>query len=134
MRLTSNAKFEEKLACGFRKWHNEFGKFLPEHLNVSKLRLWLDPYIQVRKCTNLKVTEELCHDNEEWCKIWKGIDLLKFDEFWLEHWKLWKMCTLFGSFWSKYTVFEPKKYRGVMFRDTEEWCKVWRGIDLSFQN
>ena len=25
-------------------------------------------------------------------------------------------------------------YRGVISKDTEEWLKIWRGIDLSFQN
>ena len=31
-------------------------------------------------------------------------------------------------------MYELKNYRGVMCTDTEEWWKVWRGIDLSFQN
>ena len=39
-----------------------------------------------------------------------------------------------GPFWAKYILFELEKYRGVIFHDTEEWCKIWRGIDLSFQN
>ena len=29
---------------------------------------------------------------------------------------------------------ELKIHRGVMCHDNEEWCKIWRGIDLSFQN
>ena len=39
-----------------------------------------------------------------------------------------------GYFWAKYILFVLKKYRGVIFNDTEEWCKVWRGTDLMFQN
>ena len=39
-----------------------------------------------------------------------------------------------GSFWAKYILFELKKYRGVIFYETEEGYKIWRGIDLSFQN
>ena len=39
-----------------------------------------------------------------------------------------------GYFWVKYILFVLKKYRGVVFNDTEEWCKVWRGTDLIFQN
>ena len=27
-----------------------------------------------------------------------------------------------------------KIYRGVIYYDDEKWCKIWRGIDLSFQN
>ena len=80
----------------------------------------------------------MCHDNEEWCKIWRGIDLSfqnwheEFDEFWPEHSKLLKICTLMGCLWPKYIMFELKKYRGVIFHDTEEWCKIWRKIDLWF--
>ena len=44
----------------FRKWHEEYSKFSPEHSKVSKLGLWYDPFIQSRKCMNLKFTEELC--------------------------------------------------------------------------
>ena len=39
-----------------------------------------------------------------------------------------------GSLSAKYILFEPKKYRGVIFHETEEGHKTWRGIDLSFQN
>ena len=39
-----------------------------------------------------------------------------------------------GYFWAKYILFELKKYRGIIFHETEERYKIWRGIDLSFQN
>ena len=42
------------------KWHEEFGKFSPEHSKVSKLELWWDPFVQSRKCMSLKFTEKLC--------------------------------------------------------------------------
>ena len=80
----------------------------------------------------------MCHENEEWCKIWRGIDLSiqnwheGFDEFWVEHLKYSKVCTLMGCFWPKYIMFELKKYRGVMFDGTEDWCKIWRKADLCF--
>ena len=38
------------------------------------------------------------------------------------------------SFWAKYILFEVRKYRGVIFLETEEGYKIWRGIDLPFQN
>ena len=38
----------------FGKWQEEFGNFSPEHLEVSKLGLWGDPFIQNRKCVRLK--------------------------------------------------------------------------------
>ena len=31
-------------------------------------------------------------------------------------------------------MFKLKEYRGVIFQDTGEWCKSWRGTDLSVQN
>ena len=42
------------------KWHEEFGKFSPEHSKVSKLELWWDLFVQRRKFMSLKFTEELC--------------------------------------------------------------------------
>ena len=57
MTLKSDAKSEEKLTW---KWHEEYGKFSPEHLEVSKLGLWWDPLIQSRKSMSSKFTEELC--------------------------------------------------------------------------
>ena len=67
---------------------------------------------------------------ETWCKIWRGIDLSfqnwhkEFDEFWPEHSKVSKACTLMGSFQSKHIMFELKKYRGVMCHGNEKWCKI----------
>ena len=58
----------------------------------------------------------------------------EFDKFWLEHLKVSNIFTLIGSFWAKYILFELKKYRGVIFHETEEGYKIWRGIDLSFKN
>ena len=82
----------------------------------------------------------MCHDNEKWCKIWRKIDLSfqnwheKFDEFWLEHLKVSKIFILVCSFWAKYIVLELKKYREVIVHETEEGYKIWRGIDLRFEN
>ena len=30
-------------------------------------------------------------------------------------------------------MYELEIYRGAMCHDNEEWCKIWREIDLSFQ-
>ena len=81
-------KIWRKTDLWFGKWHEEFGKFSPEHLKVSKLGLWWDLLIQSRKSMRLKFTEELCvtaMKNDT--KIWRGIDLSfqnwheEFDEF-----------------------------------------------------
>ena len=56
-----------------------------------------------------------------------------FDEFWPEHSKISKLCTLLCWLWPRYIMFEFKKYRGVIFDGTEDWCKIWRKTDLCFQ-
>ena len=35
-----------------------------------------------------------------------------------------KICTLTGPFSAEYTMFDLKKYRGVIFHDTEESRKI----------
>ena len=90
--------------------------------------------------TKKQYREVIFHETEEGCKIWRGIDLLfqnwhkEFNKFWPEQLKVTKIFTLMCSFWAKYKLFELKKYRGVIFHETEEGYKIWRGIDLSFKN
>ena len=79
----------------------------------------------------------MSHDTEGWCKIWSKTDLLfqnwqEFGEFLSEHSKVSKIYTLIGSLREKYVMFDLKKYRGVIFHDTREWCKIWRKTDLWF--
>ena len=38
--------------------------------------------------------------------------------------------TWMGFFWAKYVSFELKNYRGVIFHDIKERCKIWRKTDL----
>ena len=62
----------------------------------------------------------MCTDTEDWCKIWREIDLPfqnwheEFDEFWPEHSKDSKICTLMDSFWPTYVMFKLKKYGGSL--------------------
>ena len=42
-------KIWRKTDMWFGKWHEEYGKFSPENLKISKLRFWWDPLIQSRK-------------------------------------------------------------------------------------
>ena len=53
-------KIWRKTDLCFGKWHEEYGKFSPDHLKVSKLGFWWDPLIRSRKSWSLKSTEELC--------------------------------------------------------------------------
>ena len=73
----------------------------------------------------------------EWRKIWTKTNLLfqnwqEFGEFWSEHSKVSKICTLIGPFCAKYIIFDLKKYWGVIFHDTEESCKIWRKTSSQF--
>ena len=103
------------------------------HFNVLLLR---KVYIVWAK----KYREVIFHDTEDEYKIWRGIDLSiqnwhkEFDKFWPEHSIASESFTLMGFFWVKYILFELKKYRGVIFHDTEEGYKIWWGINLLFQN
>ena len=72
-------------------------------------------------------------------KIWSGIDLLfqkwhkEFDKSWPEHSKVSKIFTLMDFFWAKCLLFKLKKYRGVIFHDSEEICKFWKTTGLWFE-
>ena len=79
----------------------------------------------------------MSHYPGHWCKIWRKTDLLfqkwqEFGEIWPEHSKVYKTCTFICSYCAKYLMFDLKKYRGVIFHDTEGWCKIWRKTDLWF--
>ena len=56
------------------------------------------------------------------------------DKFWLEHSKVSKIYPLMGCFWPKYIMFQLRKYRAVIYNDTENQWKLWKGIDLSVQS
>ena len=60
MTRESDAKFEKKNDLWFGKWHEEFGKFSPQHLKASKLGLWWHPFVPSWKCMSLKFKEDLC--------------------------------------------------------------------------
>ena len=141
MKLKMDKKFEEESTCRFKiairnltnfdlstqrilleiwrktelllgKWHEEFGKFSPEHWKVSKLRLWWDSFAQSRKCMTLKFTEELSVmtikndtkiEEELTCRF--KIDMRNFTNFDPSTWKS-KKFVLIGSLWPKYILFE----------------------------
>ena len=57
-----------------------------------------------------------------WICVWKLVP--QFDKFWPGHSNVPKMWTLISSIWTKYIMFELKKYRRYMFDGTEDWCKI----------
>ena len=62
------------------------------------------------------------------------IGIRNFTNFDLSTRKSQNNFTLIGSFLAKYIFFKVKKYRGVIFHETEEGYKILRGINLSFKN
>ena len=99
----------------FEKWHEKLGKLSPEHLKVSKLELWWDPFVQSRKGMTLKFTEELCvitmKNNakfEEELTFHFKTDMRNLTNFDLSTQKSKKM--LFNwLLWPKYIMFELSK-------------------------
>ena len=55
-----SCKIWRKIDFWFGKWHEECGKFSPEHMKFSKLGLSLNSFIPSRKCMSWKLTGELC--------------------------------------------------------------------------
>ena len=49
------------------------------------------------------------------------------------HFKIDQICTLIGSFYSRFIKFLLKKYRWVMSHDTEQWCTIWRKNNFLFK-
>ena len=134
-------KIRRGIDLSFQNWHKEFDKFWPEHSKVSKIFTLMGSFWAKYILFELKKYRGVIfHETEERYKIWRGIDLSfqnwhkEFDKFWPEHSKVSKIFILMGSFWAKYILFGLKKYRGVVFHETEEGYKICRGIDLSFQN
>ena len=123
-----------------QSWHEEFDKVWPEDLKVSKNFILMGSFWAKYILFELKKHRGVIfHETEEGYKIWRGINLLfqnwrkEFDKFWPEHSKVSKNFTLIGYFWAKYILFAIKKYRGIIFHETKEGHKIWRGIDLSFE-
>ena len=104
-------KFWRKTDLWFEKRLEKFGKFSPEHLKVSKLELWWDPFAQSRKCMTLTFT--------------RGIDMRNFTNFDPSTPKS-KKFVLIGSLWPKYILFELQKYWGVMQILKKDWPVVWK--------
>ena len=125
----------------FQNWHKKFDKLWPERSKVSKIftlmgSLWAKYiFFELKRYSRV-----IFHETKKGCKIWRGIDTRfknwhkEFDKFWPEHSKVSKISTLMGSLSAKYILFELRKCRGVIFQETEGGCKIWRGINLLFQN
>ena len=118
------AKFQKNFDCS--------GEIL-SNLHFDRLL-----FLKIYKIEAKKAQRSYVYDTEYWCKIWRKTDFLfqkwqEFGEFSSEHSKVSKICTFIGPFCAKYITFHLKKYKGVIFRDTEKSCKIWRKTGLWFR-
>ena len=95
---------------------------------------WKYIKFQLKKCRGV-----MSHDAEEWCQIWKKLNLLfqkwqEFGEFWSEHSKDPKICTLIGLFRAKYIPFNLKKYRRVYFMTLKSHSKFEEKLENDIRN
>ena len=77
MALRIDVEFEGKLTCAFKNVMRNLTNF---HRALKTGKKWDFHEIVWSKVGkyDLKIYRGfLCHDNEEWCKIWKEIDLFK---------------------------------------------------------
>ena len=133
MELTTDAKFKGKMTCAFKNDMRNLAHFHQSMFGNLKIGTFMGSFYPKYKIYGLKIYRGvLCQGNEEWCTIWRGIDLSvqnwhgEFNEFWPEHSKLSKSCTLMGFFWTKYIKFELKKSVG-------ELCLMALDIDPTFE-
>ena len=115
MVLNIDATFEGRLICAFKSDTRNLANLhrsMFESVKIGSLIGFLYPKYKIYE---LKICRaNMCHDNEEWYKIWTGLDLSiqnwhgGFHKFWHEHSKIPKIYTLVGCFWQKYVLLELK--------------------------
>ena len=128
------------IELSFQNWHKNFEKIWPEYSKVSKNFHFNELLLSK---VYIVWAKKVQRNNLSW--NWRGMQNLErnrlfvsnwhkeFGKIWPKHSKVSKIFTLRSSFWAKYRLFELEKYRGIIFHETEEACKIWRGIDFSFQ-
>ena len=101
-------KIWRKIGLSFGKWHEEFDKFLPEHLKISKVCTLMSCFWPKYKLFQLKRYRVVTFDGTKyWCKISRKTDsafkndirnLANFYQSTFESLKIW---TFIGSFYPK---------------------------------
>ena len=135
MKLKRDTKFGEESTFHLKICWRNLTKFDPSARKFKKNFILMGSFWAKYILFELKKYRGIIfHETEEGYKIWRGINLLfknwhkEFDKFWSEHSKVSKIFTLMGSFWGKYVLFGLKKYRSVVFHETEELSKMTWGI------
>ena len=139
MTLKSDAKFKEKLTCGFKYDMRNLVNFHPttqKSKNFTSMGYFCPKYMRFEL---KKYRGVIFHDTEQWCKIWINLDLVVSKLTWGTGWnfiralKNLKICTLMGSFCPKPNVSARKFQRNyvswhwkVMQNLSENWLVGWK--------
>ena len=132
MALKSDAKFKEKLTCGFKYDMRNLVNFHPttqKSKNFTPMGYFCPKYMRFEL---KKYRGVIFHDTEQWCKIWinPGFEVSKLA------WGIWhgwtfikapktqKNCTLMGSSCTNHVMFQLENFRGIICHDTEGCCKI----------
>ena len=76
MALKIDTKFEGKLACASKNDLRDLADFHKSTFESLKIGTFIRSFCPKYKIYELKIYRGvMCHDNEQWFKIWTGIDL-----------------------------------------------------------
>ena len=130
MTLKGDAKFKEKLTCGFKY---DMRNLVNIHPTTQKFEDFFSIGSFYPKYTSFelqKYRRVIFHDTEQWCKVWINPDLVVSKMAWgigctfIRALKSLKNCTLMGSFYSKHIMFQLENFKGILCHETEGWCKI----------
>ena len=138
MILKSDPKFKEKLTCSSK---HDISNLVNFHPITQKFEnsTWIGSFSPKYKGLRQKKRGVIFHDTEQWCKIWKNLDLvvskLARGIWWtfIKALKNLKTFTLMSSFCPKSNVLARKFQRNyvswhwkVMQNLSENWLVAWK--------
>ena len=121
MTLKSDAKFKEKLTCGFKYDMRNLANFHPITQKSKRF------YPKFMRFEIKKYRGVIFHDTEQWCKIWIDPDLVVSKMTWGIGWtfirapKSLKYCTLMEKFEILY-IFFAQSIHCFSKKISEEFC------------
>ena len=130
MKLKRNAKFRDKMTCGFNYYVKNLVNF---HLTTQKsenftlMRCFCPKHIMFEL---KKYRGVIFHDTEQWCKIWINPDLVVSKMTWGIGWTFIRVPNFTNSIAIK---FQPKTCRRTISHGTEKRSKLSRKTDFLFE-
>ena len=140
MTLKSDAKFIEKLSCGFKYDMSNCWIFTQPQKCLEIAFRWAFFCTKNVRFELQKYREVIYHDTEQWHELWIKPDLMVSNMAWGIGWifiralKSLRNCTLMGSFWSKNIIFQPENLIGIMYHELKEDTKFKRKPTRGLKN